>query len=73
MGAIGLLNNEPGSQFRGGCDALGPEVALCLTYLEKEQKRNISQKTHFYYQNDAKLGTICSHARKTFFKSDPGV
>ena len=28
VGAIGLLNNEPGSHFRGGADALGPEVVL---------------------------------------------
>ena len=35
VGAIGLLNNEPGSHFRGGCDALGPEVAFILTYFVK--------------------------------------
>ena len=28
VGAIGLLNNEPGSHFRGGADALGPGVAF---------------------------------------------
>ena len=28
VGAIGLLNNEPGSHFRGGADALGPGVVF---------------------------------------------
>ena len=65
VGAIGLLNNEPGSHFRGGCDALGPEVASFLTYFVK--KTYNFTKTHFDYQNDVKLGAICSHAHKTTF------
>ena len=39
VGAIGLLNNEPGSHFRGGADARGPEVALCLTYFVNKNIR----------------------------------
>ena len=36
VGAIGLLNNEPGSHFRGGADALGPGVVFLLTYFVKK-------------------------------------
>ena len=53
VGAIGLLNNEPGSHFRGGADALGPGVASFLT--DFVDKLNQFSKTHFYYQNDAKI------------------
>ena len=45
VGAIGLLNNEPGSHFRGGCNALGPAVALFLTEFVK--KHTISQTHNF--------------------------
>ena len=65
VGAIGLLNNEPGSHFRGGADALGPGVAFCFDRF-RQKTYNFSQM-HLYYQNDATLGAICSHARKTIF------
>ena len=44
VGAIGLLNNEPGSHFRGGADALGPGVAFFLTYFIK---KHINYKNAF--------------------------
>ena len=65
VGAIGLLNNEPGSHFRGGADALGPGVALFLTYFVKKTY-NFS-KMHFYYQNDAKLWENSSQCNSDIF------
>ena len=70
VGAIGLLNNEPGSHFRGGADALGPEVALCLTYFIKKTY-NFS-KMHFYYQNDAELWENSSQCNSDIFAQVPG-
>ena len=54
VGATGLLNNEPEAQFRG--------FDIC-----RQQKKYKFTKTHFYYQNDVKLGPICSHAHDTAF------
>ena len=54
VGATGLLNNEPEAQFHG------------FDILHKKNNNEFT-KTHFYYQNDAKLGQICSHARDTTF------
>ena len=65
VGAIGLLNNEPGSHFRGGADALGPGVALFLTYFVK--KTNKFSKTHFYYQNDSKIWEKSSQCNSDIF------
>ena len=53
MGATGLSNNEPEAQFRG--------FDIC-----RQQKYKFT-KTHLYYQFDAKLGPICSHARDKAF------
>ena len=70
VGAIGLLNNEPGSHFRGGADALGPGVALFLTYFVKKTYK--FSKTHFYYQKDAKLWENSSQCNSDIFAQVPG-
>ena len=65
VGAIGLLNNEPGSHFRGGADALGPGVALLLTYFDKKTYK--FSKAHFYYQNDVKFRENSSQCNSDIF------
>ena len=66
VGAIGLLNNEPGSHFRGGADALGPEVALFLTKYISSKKHIISQRCISIIKMMPNFGKIHPSAIQTF-------
>ena len=71
VGAIGLLNNEPGSHFRGGADALGPGVALFLTYFVKKKQRN-SQKRISIIKMTPNFGNNHPSAIRTFLAQVSG-
>ena len=65
VGAMGLLQNGLDFKFRGGCDALGPEVLLFLMFF--------CRKTYTHDELTLLLSVVtelCAnyfHARKTVF------
>ena len=67
---MGLLNNELEFKFRGGCDALGPEVLLFLTTFVK--KHINLQNLTFIIDLTGNLGQILPMPIIRFFNQTPG-